>query len=63
MFKETPSDIIEILKTKNVTVNAHQFCIVDEVSSILCILYFDTTFAVHLCRVMMPDGLVVYKLS
>ncbi|CAH2091183.1 unnamed protein product [Euphydryas editha] len=30
MFKGTPSDIIEILKTKNVTVNSHQFCIVDE---------------------------------
>ncbi|XP_050352085.1 gamma-glutamyl hydrolase A-like isoform X2 [Nymphalis io] len=30
MFKETPRDIINILKTKDVTVNAHQFCIVDE---------------------------------
>ncbi|XP_026486942.1 gamma-glutamyl hydrolase A-like isoform X1 [Vanessa tameamea] len=30
MFKETPLDIINILKTKDVTVNAHQFCIVDE---------------------------------
>lgn len=32
MFKEAPTDIIDILKNKEVTVNYHQFCIVDEVS-------------------------------
>ncbi|CAH0714188.1 unnamed protein product, partial [Brenthis ino] len=30
MFKETSDDIIDILKSENVTVNAHQFCIVDK---------------------------------
>ncbi|CAH0729721.1 unnamed protein product, partial [Brenthis ino] len=30
MFKEAPSDVIDILKNKEVTVNYHQFCIVDE---------------------------------
>ncbi|XP_022829810.1 gamma-glutamyl hydrolase A-like isoform X1 [Spodoptera litura] len=30
MFKETPEDILELLKNEDVTVNAHQFCINDE---------------------------------
>lgn len=33
MFKETPEDILELLKNEDVTVNAHQFCIIDEVRS------------------------------
>lgn len=33
MFKDAPKDIIYLLKHENVTVNAHQFCIVDEVST------------------------------
>ncbi|XP_059053807.1 gamma-glutamyl hydrolase A-like [Achroia grisella] len=30
MFKDAPEDIITLLATEDVTVNAHQFCIVDE---------------------------------
>lgn len=31
MFKEAPEDIIHLLAHEDVTVNAHQFCIIDEV--------------------------------
>ncbi|CAH0694164.1 unnamed protein product [Spodoptera exigua] len=30
MFKEAPEDILELLENEDVTVNAHQFCIIDE---------------------------------
>ncbi|XP_075978710.1 gamma-glutamyl hydrolase A-like isoform X2 [Anticarsia gemmatalis] len=30
MFKNAPEDVINLLKNEDVTVNAHQFCIVDE---------------------------------
>lgn len=32
MFKQAPDDIVDILTHDDVTVNAHQFCIIDEVS-------------------------------
>lgn len=31
MFREAPEDVLDLLENENVTVNAHQFCIVDEV--------------------------------
>ncbi|CAH2244355.1 jg25307 [Pararge aegeria aegeria] len=30
MFRETPEDILDILKNQHVTVNVHQFCILDD---------------------------------
>ncbi|XP_028170227.1 gamma-glutamyl hydrolase A-like [Ostrinia furnacalis] len=30
MFSDTPDDVIDILKNEEVTINAHQFCIVDD---------------------------------
>lgn len=32
MFREAPEDIVDLLVNEDVTVNAHQFCVLDEVS-------------------------------
>lgn len=45
MYKEADDDVIELLANENITVNAHQFCIVDEVGLIFrfpylnCLIY------------------------
>lgn len=45
MFGRTPEDIVDILKNEDVTVNAHQFCIVDDVSSAkLNFRFIDSSF-------------------
>lgn len=36
MFKDAPENVVDILANEDVTVNAHQFCIVDKVGVTLC---------------------------